>query len=283
MDDYTLLHGDCLEEMAAMDAGSVDAVVTDPPSSVFGPHVTPLTKTDEVVGRVGFGRRGELAERADVVYGDRRTAQLATVRASSAVAFDSKQSCGPPTATPIGLRTTDPCAGEFAPEGSRGREANAATKSRHAVLAHDPRLDDKRLAAVLTGERLAVYPAGIGGASDMFAHEGVCGPQSGAEPVACFVGVRHRVRLQPPRSPAGEATESSAIGAVRLDPEWEAADFTYFRNHSSSIPHRMGSGTTGVACVMEGREFIGIERELDYLEIARRRIEAASAQERLPV
>jgi len=45
----------------------------------------------------------------------------------------------------------------------------------------------------------------------------------------------------------------------------------------------MGSGTTGVACVMEGREFIGIERELDYLEIARRRIEAASAQERLPV
>ena len=31
MDDYTLLHGDCLTEMAAMDAGSVDAVVCDPP------------------------------------------------------------------------------------------------------------------------------------------------------------------------------------------------------------------------------------------------------------
>src|SRR5450759_2966725 len=29
--EYTLLHGDCLTEMAAMDAGSVDAVVTDPP------------------------------------------------------------------------------------------------------------------------------------------------------------------------------------------------------------------------------------------------------------
>jgi DNA modification methylase len=34
---------------------------------------------------------------------------------------------------------------------------------------------------------------------------------------------------------------------------------------------------------MEGREFIGIEREGEYLEIARRRIEAAAAQERLPV
>ena len=26
-----LLHGDCLEQMAGMEAGSVDAVVTDPP------------------------------------------------------------------------------------------------------------------------------------------------------------------------------------------------------------------------------------------------------------
>ena len=44
-----------------------------------------------------------------------------------------------------------------------------------------------------------------------------------------------------------------------------------------------GSGTTGVACAEESREFVGIERELDYLEISRRRIEAASAQERLLV
>ena len=39
-----------------------------------------------------------------------------------------------------------------------------------------------------------------------------------------------------------------------------------------------GSGSTGVACAMEGREFIGIEREAEYLEIAKRRIEAAGAQ-----
>jgi DNA modification methylase len=34
----------------------------------------------------------------------------------------------------------------------------------------------------------------------------------------------------------------------------------------------MGSGTTGVACVRTGRKFIGIERELKYFEIAKRRI-----------
>ena len=43
----------------------------------------------------------------------------------------------------------------------------------------------------------------------------------------------------------------------------------------------MGSGTTGVACVMEGLQFVGIERERKYFEIACRRIEQAYAQPRL--
>jgi len=34
----------------------------------------------------------------------------------------------------------------------------------------------------------------------------------------------------------------------------------------------MGSGTTGVACVNTGRNFIGIEKESEYVEIARKRI-----------
>lgn len=43
----------------------------------------------------------------------------------------------------------------------------------------------------------------------------------------------------------------------------------------------MGSGTTGVACVMEGLQFTGIERERKYFDIACRRIEQAYAQPRL--
>jgi site-specific DNA-methyltransferase (adenine-specific) len=38
----------------------------------------------------------------------------------------------------------------------------------------------------------------------------------------------------------------------------------------------MGSGTTGVACVNTGRNFIGIEKDPAYFEIAKRRIEEAS-------
>ena len=40
----------------------------------------------------------------------------------------------------------------------------------------------------------------------------------------------------------------------------------------------MGSGTTGVACVRTGRNFIGIEIDPGYFEIARRRIEEAQQQ-----
>ena len=42
----------------------------------------------------------------------------------------------------------------------------------------------------------------------------------------------------------------------------------------------MGSGTTGVACVQTGRNFIGIEIDPGYVEIARARIEKAQLQAR---
>ena len=38
-----------------------------------------------------------------------------------------------------------------------------------------------------------------------------------------------------------------------------------------------GSGTTGIACKLEGFEFIGMELSEEYCELARARIEAAGA------
>lgn len=40
----------------------------------------------------------------------------------------------------------------------------------------------------------------------------------------------------------------------------------------------MGSGTTGVACVQTGRNFIGIEIAKTYFDIAKARIEKAQAE-----
>jgi len=43
----------------------------------------------------------------------------------------------------------------------------------------------------------------------------------------------------------------------------------------------MGSGTTGVACAVNGRRFVGTELDIEFFDIACRRIEAAYKQPRL--
>ncbi len=53
---------------------------------------------------------------------------------------------------------------------------------------------------------------------------------------------------------------------------------TYTNEGDTVLDFCMGSGTTGVACVKTGRNFIGIEKELPYFEIAQRRIKEAQQQ-----
>lgn len=53
---------------------------------------------------------------------------------------------------------------------------------------------------------------------------------------------------------------------------------TYTNAGETVLDFTMGSGSTGVACVNTGRDFIGIEKEHKYFEIAERRIEEAAAQ-----
>ena len=48
---------------------------------------------------------------------------------------------------------------------------------------------------------------------------------------------------------------------------------TYSNDGNTVLDFTMGSGTTGVACVNTGRNFIGIELDKDYFAIAKKRIE----------
>lgn len=50
---------------------------------------------------------------------------------------------------------------------------------------------------------------------------------------------------------------------------------TYTNTGATVLDNTMGSGTTGVACVNLGRDFIGIERDPDYFKIAGERIALA--------
>jgi DNA modification methylase len=53
---------------------------------------------------------------------------------------------------------------------------------------------------------------------------------------------------------------------------------TYSNDGDAVLDCVMGSGSCGVACVNTGRDFIGIERELEYVEIAKARIVAAHCE-----
>lgn len=53
------------------------------------------------------------------------------------------------------------------------------------------------------------------------------------------------------------------------------------RHGETVIDPFMGSGTTGVACVTQGRKFIGVEIEKKYFDIACTRVENALRQERM--
>ena len=50
---------------------------------------------------------------------------------------------------------------------------------------------------------------------------------------------------------------------------------TYTNPGETVLDATMGSGTTGVACALEGREFVGVELERKYFDIAKRRIDEA--------
>ena len=58
---------------------------------------------------------------------------------------------------------------------------------------------------------------------------------------------------------------------------------TNTRESDTILDPFMGSGTTGVACVQTGRNFIGIEIDEKYFKIAEKRIKDAQQQMRLPI
>jgi site-specific DNA-methyltransferase (adenine-specific) len=53
---------------------------------------------------------------------------------------------------------------------------------------------------------------------------------------------------------------------------------TYTNEGDTVLDNCMGSGSTGIACINTGRNFIGIEKDLAYFEIARNRIMRHNAE-----
>lgn len=78
---------------------------------------------------------------------------------------------------------------------------------------------------------------------------------------------------------------TKAVGNIKANHEW-GQPVEWFRHYIERLTPQtgtvldpfMGSGTTGVACVQTGRNFIGMEIEPRYFEIAQKRIAEAQQQ-----
>ena len=115
----------------------------------------------------------------------------------------------------------------------------------------------------------------------LFACKSVSWPHTLSPLIPLFVVIGHLPVTHVPLPSTGLAAKSGSVGAVVSYVEGGSADLASFCNHAAIVPQFMGSGTTGVAAVQLGRQFVGIERERQYFDIACKRIEQAVAQGQL--
>lgn len=362
---YVLHHGDCLEAMAAMELGSVDAIVTDPPYGLefmgkewdrfdprpaggfrrggLGPDESGerTRKRTNIPGRVGptyeaghpaqEWHRAWTAEALRVLppshyllaFGGTRTWHRLVCAIEDAgfeirdtlmwlhgQGFPKGTACLKPAWEPIilarkpgpkralgieecrvagsvdhyatpgnGLGHTDIYGGW----GGRYEGADHPESVRHNASGRYPAnlILDEEAGAMLDGQTGLITVSGECGErgnGGMWTGRSnrPCGPQYGDSGGAS----RFFYCAKAGRKERGEGNGHPTVKPVALM-TWLVK--LVAAEGDTVLDPFMGSGTTGVACVETGRDFIGIEREAEYVEIARRRIEGASAQERLPV
>jgi len=240
---FTLHHGDCLEVMAGMEAGSVDAVVTDPPYCSGGFSESQKSGSD------GSGLRSETRRALGWFVAD-NMGTSGFCYLMRLVAYEA-------------VRVLKDSGG-------------------HMLMFTDWRMVPMLVPAVESGgwryKNVVVWDKGSPALGWGFRtqHEFICHftigqPETHDRATGNVLSVGRQSSASREHQTQKPIALMKRLLAVVTKPGDTVLDpFT-------------GSGTTGVACIEEGRDFIGIERESKYVEISRRRIAAASSQERLPI
>ncbi len=221
--DVSLYLGDCLEVLPTLEAGSVDAVVTDPPYGIS--YVARKRQPNET-------RCAACFYEGTGVEGDDKP-------------FD------PAPFLSLGVPALLWGANHYAHRLPECGSWLVWDKKVNPQYYGKTSFSDAEIAWCSIGRRTLIYP---------HLWNGIV--RQGEE-----VGKRGCGRVHPTQKP---------IGLMR----W---CLSFVPDAATILDPFMGSGTTGVACVKTGRKFIGIEIDPGYFEIAKRRIQEAQAQARLPL
>lgn len=224
---WQVIHGDCLEILPTLAAGSVDAVITDPP---YGVGLT--TKTSGYRQSANFDNGRSLA--ASTLYRD----------------------------------DPDHVAGLIA-----------------AVMPEILRVAQRAL--IFSGARMLFRypePKGVGG---VFTPSGAGLSSWGFQCIHPILYYGKDPYLQRGLGSRPNSFRTEQPNREKIDhPCPKPLEWMLWAVKRASFPGDTildpfaGSGTTGVACMQTGRNFIGIELDAGYCDIARARIEKAAGQAR---
>lgn len=234
---YRLYHGDCLEILPTLAVGSVDAVVTDPPYSSGGQ----FRGDRNAQPSVKYVQSDSVATYRGEFSGDNRDQRSFLAWASMWLGYAFRRS----RVGAVAMVFTD------------WRQLPTMTDAvqcggwvwRNLVTWWKPGCRMQRGRFSLSAEYIVYASNGVPTPGEM-------SPQN----VLSFQGVNGADKqhiAEKPLELMRILCQVTPLGATILDPF-------------------MGSGTTGVACVQTGRNFIGIEIDRDYFDIAKARIVKAA-------
>jgi len=231
-----LYHGDCLDILPTLEAGSVDAIIADLP------YGTTACKWDTVIP---FAPLWEQYKRLIKPRGD-------------VVLFGSQPFTSALVMSNVGWFRYEWIWEK--PQGTGYLNAN-----RNPMKAHEN--------VVVFYERLGTYNPQKTKGKPYRATRGAAGGVVRDKTVGGYVTINNGERY--PKTELRFNDEKGHHPTQKPVALLEYLIRTYTDEGETVLDNTMGSGTTGVACVQTGRNFIGIELDAGYFEIAQRRIAEA--------
>lgn len=240
MTDYTLHCGDCLDIMPTLEAGSIDAIICDPP------YGTTACKWDSVIS---FAPMWEC-----IKY---------LIKPRGAVVLFGSQ----PFTSALVMSNPKWFKHEWVWLKERGVGFQIAK--------YRPMTQTENI-SVFSNGAINYFPQML--QLDKPRVEKFAASKSGSSPIA-HLNNGHRIATH--RYPKNVLQFKRERG---LHPTQKPVDLmaylirTYTNPGETVLDFTMGSGTTGVAAIQEGRRFVGIEKDAGYFEIAQKRISETTRQ-----
>ena len=241
--DYTLHHGDCLEILPTLAEGSVDLVLTDPP------YGTTACKWDSVIPFEPMWRelkRAAKAKAAIVLFGSQPFTSALIMSNPRLFRYEFawdkvNRNTGSLNANRMPLKRHENLLvfyselPQYNPQMSEGKPYVAHNTRGHGKHTEYGHASDDRT----TVNRGTRYPSSV---------------------LSFPADIKTEMGLHPTQKP---------VDLLRY------LIRTYTQEGETVLDFTMGSGSTGVAALLENRKFIGIEKDENYFNIAKSRIEAA--------